>query len=401
MAQIGKRKYFTEITEVMDLPPLNNLQLDSYHWFLKTGFRELLEEISPIHDFTGKLLDLEIEDYFLEEPAVDETTARERNLTYKAPMRAKLKLTNKESGEIKETEVFFGEFPLMTDQGTFIINGIERVVVAQIVRSPGVLFVAEESEGQRFYGAKIIPVRGAWLELETNKRGIIWVKIDRKRKVPVTTLLRAMGFGSDEELRKQFEGVVKDKAFDFIERTLERDPAKSFETGVVEVYKKVRPGDLATIENAKQLISSMFFDFRRYDLGSVGRYKLNQRLGLSVPIDRKNRVLRPSDMVEIVKEIINLAQTEGEPDDIDHLGNRRVRAVGELLQGKIRVGLLRMERIVKDRMSVSDLAAVTPAQLINVHPITAALQEFFASSQLSQFMDQTNPLAELEHKRRV
>jgi DNA-directed RNA polymerase subunit beta len=401
MAEFTKRKFFTTTDEVMELPPLNNLQIDSYNWFLKEGFKELLEEISPVRDFTGKLFELSIEDYFLEEPVVDEATARERNLTYKAPMRAKIKLTNKETGEIKETEVFFGEFPLMTDQGTFIINGIERVVVAQIVRSPGVLFVSEESEGQRYFGAKIIPVRGAWLELETNKRGIIWVKIDRKRKVPVTTMLRAFGYGSDEEIRKAFAGVVKDPAYDFIEKTLERDPAKSFETGMVEVYKKIRPGDLATVENAKQLIQAMFFDFRRYDLGRVGRYKLNQRLGLSLPINRKTRVLQPSDLVEIVKEIINLSQTGGTPDDIDHLGNRRVRAVGELLQSKIRVGLLRMERIIKDRMSVSDPASVTPAQLINVHPLTAALQEFFASSQLSQFMDQTNPLSELEHKRRI
>lgn len=401
MAKILKRKYFTKIQDAIELPELNSFQIESYHWFLKEGFRDLLQEVSPIHDFTGKTLDLFFNDYFLEEALVDEDTCRERNLSYKASMRVRLSLVNKETGEIKESEIFFGDFPLMTQRGTFVINGVERTVVAQIVRSPGVLFTAEEVEGERLFGAKIIPVHGAWLEIETSKKGVISVKVDRKHKVTITALLRAFGYGSDEEIKKLFADVSANSEIKYIERTLERDASKSYETGLIEVYRRIRPGDLATVENAKQLISSMFFDVRRYDLGKVGRYKMNSRLGLDLPISLKTRMLRPEDMVEIIKEIIRLSATGDEPDDIDHLSNRRVRAVGELVQTKARMGLMRLERIVKDRMSVCDLSTVTPAQLINVRPLSAALQEFFSSSQLSQFMDQTNPLSELEHKRRI
>jgi len=399
---ITKRKYFSKITDVVSPPDLIEIQTQSYKWFLEEGLRELLEEISPIEDFIGKNLELHFLDYVIEEPKYDEKTVRERNLSYKASVRCKLRLVIKPTGEIKEQTVFLGDFPLMTKQGTFIINGVERVVVSQISRSPGVLFTSERVFQEELFGAKIIPNRGAWLEIETSSRGVITAKIDRKRKLPVTALLRAFGCSSNEELFKIFADVNTDPKKDFIKNTIEKDPATSEETGLMEFYRRVRPGDLVTVENARLLLFNMFQNFRRYDLSKVGRYKMNKRLGIETPIDREHRVLKKEDLIAVVREIIRLHNTPGSrADDIDHLKNRRVRSVGELVQNKVRVGLLRMERIVKDRMSVSDLATVTPAQLINVRPVVAVLQEFFASSQLSQFMDQTNPLSELEHKRRL
>ena len=293
----------------------------------------------------------------------------------------------------------------MTDRGTFIVNGIERVVVSQLVRSAGVFFTAEPFRARKYFGAKIIPNRGAWLEMETDQTNVIWVKIDRKRKVAVTSLLRAFGYGTNEEIMELFKDVDTHPSIKFIEATLEKDAAASEEEGLKEVYKRIRPGDLATAENARSLIHSMFFNFDRYDLGRVGRYKFAQRFGLDFTQEEienpEYRILKKEDLVKIVREMIRLNITQEEPDDVDHLGNRRVRAVGELVQNRFRVGLSRMERIIKDRMSTMDIANLSPSRLVNARPIIGVIREFFMSSQLSQFMDQTNPLAELEHKRRL
>jgi len=382
------------------LPNLVEVQTKSYDWLFKEGLRDLLDEISPVDDFTGENFSLTFGDYYLENPKIDEKTAREKNLTYKAPLRVKATLLNKKTEEIKEGEVFLGDFPLMTKRGTFIINGVERVVVSQIVRSYGVLFTADNVNGKNYFGAKVIPSRGAWLEIETNAKNVISVKIDRKRRIPITTLLRALGAGDSQKIKDIFDDVDVDDDNKFIESTLAKDPAKTYEEGLVETYKRIRPGDLATPESAKIFIETMFFNSKRYDLGRVGRYKMNQRLDMNLPNTPENRIFRLADLIEIVKEIIRLNNTFGaEPDDTDNLKNRRIRAVGELVQNRVRVGLLRVERIIKDRMSVFDPNEVTPAALVNARPIAAALQEFYASSQLSQFMNQTNPLAELEHKR--
>jgi len=382
------------------LPDLVEVQTKSYDWFFKEGLRELLDEVSPIEDFTGDVYSLSLGDYFLEKPKVDERTARDKNLTYKAPLRVKATLLNKKTEELKEGEVFLGDFPLMTDRGTFIINGVERVVVSQIVRSFGVLFTADNVGGRNFFGAKIIPSRGAWLEIETSSKNIITVKIDRKRRIPITTLLRAFGYGTDDEIIDLFSDVDIDENRKYIESTLKKDPAKNHEEGLVETYKRIRPGDLATAESAKSFIETMFFNPKRYDLGRVGRYKMNMRLEIDIENKPENRIFRKEDLILIIKEIINLNNTPGaKEDDTDNLKNRRIRAVGELVQSRVRVGLLRIERIVKDRMSVAEPSEISSQGLVNARPVGAALQEFFASSQLSQFMNQTNPLAELEHKR--
>jgi len=393
------RKYFKKISSYR-LPSLIEIQTASYENFFKEGLKELLREISPIEDFTAKNLSLSLGDYFLEEPKYNAEQSRKKNLTYKAALKCKGLLTNKQTKEVKEQEVFLGEFPLMTENGTFIINGIERVVVAQLVRSYGVLFVGEEFGERKLFGAKIIPNRGAWLELETSAKDVISVKIDRKRKVLITTFLRTLGYDTDEKIKELFQDVNTDKKHDYISATIEKDPAKTKEEAVVEMYRRIRPGELVNPETAAVFLESMFLNPKRYDLGKVGRYKINQRLGKDVPNVLENRVLLASDLMDIVKEIIRLNNSpDAQEDDIDHLKNRRVRTVGELIQNKMRVGFLRMERIIRDRMAVSDLATVTPAMLINARPITAVLQEFFASSQLSQFMNQINPLSELEHKR--
>ncbi len=386
----------------LELPNLIKVQTDSYDWFLKEGIRDLLNEISPIEDITGRNLILTFDDFNFEQPKATAEEARDKNLTFKAGLKVRAVLTNKVSGEVIENDVYLGEFPMMTKYGTFIVNGIERVVVNQIVRSYGVLFVKDYNKGRDLFGAKLIPSRGAWLEFETSYKNVISVKVDRKRRIPVTTFLRSLGYSKTEEIKKLFKDVDNHPENKYIETTLEKDPAENQEDGSVEVYKRIRPGDLATPENAKTFIDDMFFQLKRYDLGKVGRYKFNKRLQQDVVIDQSTRILRKEDIVEIVKEIIRLNNTPGsQSDDMDNLSNRRVRSVGELVQGRVRVGLMRMERIARDRMSVSDLDTVTPAQLINARPVVAALQEFFASSQLSQFMNQTNPLAELEHKRCV
>jgi DNA-directed RNA polymerase subunit beta len=389
----------------MPIPDLIEIQTDSYKWFLKEGLAELFDEINPVTDFIGRDLELYFEDYYLDEPKFSEVESREKNITYEAPLRVKMRLVNKKSQRSLNQEVFLGDFPLMTEKGTFIINGIERVVVSQLIRSAGVMFTAEFIKGKKCYGAKVIPNRGAWLEIETDPNKVMWVRIDRKRKVAITSLLRAFGYETDAELIKLFADVdlVKNKEEKtFIEATIEKDAAKNEAEGLQEVYRRIRPGDLASVDNARQLIHSMFFRFDRYDFGRVGRYKLNRRFDLDLPANKKeNRILRKEDLVLIVKEVIRLNITKEAEDDIDHLGNRRIRAVGGLIQNRFRVGLSRMERIIKDRMSTSDVASLTPSKLVNARPVIGVVREFFMSSQLSQFMDQTNPLAELEHKRRL
>ncbi|MBN2087214.1 DNA-directed RNA polymerase subunit beta [Candidatus Peregrinibacteria bacterium] len=397
---LNGRSYFTETVDDFRLPNLIEIQLNSYQWFLSEGLKELLQEISPITDFSGKKMELHFLNHSLDKPKHDPLTAKRKNLTYEASLKAHVQLINKETGEIKEQDVFLGSVPLMTDKGTFIINGIERIVVNQIVRSPGV-FYSRNLAAPQFFNAKIIPKRGAWLEIETDKKGIITVKIDRKRKIPVTQLLRIFGFDKDSEMLEMFKDVNVDLNNDYIQNTLEKDNARSKDDAYQGIYRKIRPGDLATPENAKQLIESLFFDFKRYDMGLIARYKLNKRFGTSIGSTMKDRVFQTDDFVNILKLLIELNNGEGEEDDIDHLSNRRIRSVGELVQNKFRMGLLRTDRIAKDRMTIMDLEAVTPTQLINCRPITAALREFFASSQLSQFMDQTNPLSELAHKRRI
>ena len=403
------RRFFTEAKSSIALPDLIEIQKDSYKWFLREGLSDLFEEISPITDFIGRNLELTLADYYLDEPKFNESESKAKNITYEASLRVKAKLENKKTGQSVTQEVFLGDFPLMTKNGTFIVNGIERVVVSQLIRSAGVIFTSEFIKGKKYYGAKVIPNRGAWLEIETDINNVIWVRIDRKRKVAITSLFRAFGYSTDEEIKQLFVGkndIIaggdgEQNLLDYIEATLSKDAAKNEAEGLKEVYKRIRPGDLATTDNARQLIHSMFFRFDRYDFDRVGRYKMNKRFGLDVPNNKANRVLRREDLVAIVKEVVRLNITQEREDDIDHLGNRRVRAIGELIQNKFRVGLARMERIVRDRMSIMDIDSLTPNKLINARPVISVVKEFFMSSQLSQFMDQTNPLAELEHKRRL
>ena len=392
------RAFMVEDEQLSQIDSLIEMQIDSYKWFLTEGLKELLTEISPIADFSGKKLELRILGHSFDPPKYQPDICRRRNLSYEAVMKGNVQLINKETGEIKEQDVFLGSIPLMTDIGTFIVGGIERVVVHQLVRSPGVFF-AKMPYYPKNHAAKIIPKRGVWLEVETDRRGIISCKIDRKRKIPVTQLLRVFGYDTDSKILDLFSDVTGEK--DYILTTLEKDTERTVADAYQSIYRKIRPGDLATPENAKQLVDSLFFDFKRYDSGAIARYKMNRRFNLKTPDDEEHRVFRVEDFVEIVKELIRLNNGEGTPDDIDHLSNRRIRSVGELVQNKYRVGLVRTERIVKDRMTVMDLETVTPMQLINCRPITAAMREFFASSQLSQFMDQTNPIAELAHKRRL
>ena len=400
-----KRKFFTDVASAMPVSNLIEAQHASYDWFLKTGIRELFEETSPITDFTGRDLELYFEEYYLDLPKFDEVTCREKNITYEAPLRVNVRLANKRTGQEVNQEIYLGDMPIMTDRGTFVVNGIERVVVSQLIRSPGAFFTAENVRGRRYYGAKIIPNRGAWIEIETDQNNVIWVKVDRKRKVAATSLLRAFGYGSSEEMEKLFADVNTHPNINFVEATLKKDASSTVEEGLIEIYKRIRPGDLATADNAKSLIHAMFFNFDRYDLGRVGVYKFNTKFSLGLSDERfdnkEERALSPEKLLLVLKEVVRLNVTQEEPDDIDHLGNRRVRAVGELVQNRFRVGLARMERIIKDRMSTYELESLTPNKLINARPVIGAVREFFMSSQLSQFMDQINPLAELEHKRRV
>ena len=416
---LPERVSFARIPDIRAMPSLIQVQLSSFDWFKREGLRELFAEISPIEDFTGKNLKLEfvVPDEPFQASKYSEDECRDRDATYAAPLYVIARLTYKETGDIVEKEIFMGDFPLMTKDGTFIINGAERVVVSQLVRSPGVYFTADDdpATGRQLFAAKLIPNRGAWLEFETSNKNQLSVKIDRKRKIPITTLLRAMAaigerdpgksertpdLRTDDALLKAFEDVDTNEAHRYIASTLDKDPVKTPDEALLEVYRKLRPGDPATLDNARNLVYNLFYHPRRYDLGSVGRYKLNRKLDLAIP--QTIRTLTQDDVIAIVRRMVALDNGQGRKDDIDHLGNRRVRSVGELIQQQFRVGLLRMERVVKERMSIiQDASTATPNQLINIRPVVAAMKEFFGGSQLSQFMDQTNPLAEIGHKRRL
>ncbi|MBV9524310.1 MAG: DNA-directed RNA polymerase subunit beta [Candidatus Dormibacteraeota bacterium] len=406
------RKSYGQIADKLEVGNLIQTQLDSFEWFKREGLRELFNEINPITDYTGKNYELRFLDYEFGPPKFDEEECRQRDMTFSAPLRINTRLhikTGENAGEIKEAEVFMGDFAMMTPEGTFIVNGTERVVVSQLVRSPGVYFTSNEdrTSGRLLFSAKLIPNRGAWLEIETSSKDILTVKIDRKRKVPVTTLVRALGYGTNEDIKALFAEIDTDPDHQYVAATLEKDTTTSVEEALVELYRKIRPGDPPTVENARNLLNSLFFNARRFDLSKVGRFKLDKNLGIPEDeareraLDKERRILDHNDFIGMIKKLISLNNGNGEADDIDHLGNRRVRAVGELLQNQFRMGLIRMERIIKERMTICDSLTVTAASLINARPVVAAIKEFFGSSQLSQFMDQTNPLAELTHKRRL
>ena len=485
LVQYGRhreRRSYARINEVLELPNLIEIQTASYDWFLEEGMKEMFQDISPIEDFTGNL-SLEFVDYSLADPKYSVEEAKERDATYNAPLRVKVRLINNETGEVKEQEVFMGDFPLMTDTGTFIINGAERVIVSQLVRSPSVYYSEKiDKNGRRGINATVIPNRGAWLEFETDAKDVAYVRIDRTRKLPITVLLRALGFSTDQEIID----LIGDN--DYLRNTLEKDNTETTEKALLEIYERLRPGEPPTVENAKSLLVTRFFDPRRYDLARVGRYKMNKKLDIKnrlfnqvlaetvvdeetgevlaeegslldrkllnklipylereenklgeslltphegvldeeIPVqsikiidpndpegerkltvigngmvDKSYKHITPADIIASVSYFFNLLHRVGHTDDIDHLGNRRLRSVGELLQNQFRIGLSRMERVVRERMSIQDTSSVTPQQLINIRPVIASIKEFFGSSQLSQFMDQTNPLAELTHKRRL
>lgn len=481
LVQYGRhrqRRSYARISEVLELPNLIEIQTASYQWFLDEGLREMFQDISPIEDFTGNL-SLEFIDYSLAEPKYPVDESKERDVTYSAPLRVKVRLVNKETGEVKDQDVFMGDFPLMTETGTFVINGAERVIVSQLVRSPSVYYSAKmDKNGKKGFSATVIPNRGAWLEYETDAKDVVYVRIDRTRKLPVTVLLRALGFGSDQEIID----LIGDN--EYIRNTLEKDNTENSEKALLEIYERLRPGEPPTVDNAKSLLVSRFFDPKRYDLANVGRYKINKKLHIKnrlfgqklaetlvdpetgeiiaeqgVTLDRRTldkildsleknvgfethkpfggvveddillqsikvyapndegekviniignayveepiKNITPADIIASISYFFNLLHGVGDTDDIDHLGNRRLRSVGELLQNQFRIGLSRMERVVRERMSIQDTNTITPQQLINIRPVIASIKEFFGSSQLSQFMDQTNPLAELTHKRRL
>ena len=404
------RKSYAKIPQVIDVPNLLQVQTNSFDWLKTEGIKELLQEMSPIEDYTGGRFSLsffnqidsgEVQ-YEFRYPKDSEGECRAKEITYEAPLDVTVYLLVKETGEIKEQRVFMGNIPVMTPRGTFVINGAERVVVSQLVRSPGAYFTtdADPSTGRELCFAKLIPYRGAWIEFETSSKDILSVKVDRKRKIPVSTLLRALGYTEDEEIYGLFADVDTNPDHPFIKTTIEKDvQVGSQDEALLEFYRRLRPGEPASMENARNLLVNLFFNPRRYDLGRVGRYKLNRRLDLS--IEASHRTLTNEDIVAIIKRMIRINNEESQADDIDHLGNRRVRAVGELIQNQFRVGLLRMERVIKERMTTQTDPNTTPAALINTRPVMAAVREFFGGSQLSQFMDQTNPLAELTHKRRL
>lgn len=476
--QHRERRSFARIKEVLELPNLIEIQTASYEWFLEEGLREMFRDISPITDFTGNL-SLEFIDYTLGDPKYPVDESKERDVTYAAPLRVKVRLYNKESDEVKEQDVFMGDFPLMTETGTFVINGAERVIVSQLVRSPSVYFHDKtDKNGKKGFGATVIPNRGAWLEYEIDAKDVVYCRIDRTRKLPVTVLLRALGFGSDQEIID----LIGDN--EYLRNTLEKDNTESTDKALLEIYERLRPGEPPTVESAKSLLYSRFFDPKRYDLANVGRYKMNKKLHIknrlfnqtvaetlvdpetgeilaeqgalidrrlldrliphlengigfqtisqvggvlegditlqSVKIYAPNneaqqeinvisnayiedaiKNITPADIISSISYFFGLLYNVGNTDDIDHLGNRRLRSVGELLQNQFRIGLSRMERVVRERMSINDTQSIVPQQLINIRPVIASIKEFFGSSQLSQFMDQTNPLAELTHKRRL
>ncbi|MBQ4577243.1 MAG: DNA-directed RNA polymerase subunit beta, partial [Firmicutes bacterium] len=404
-SELRQRRSYARIPEVVEMPNLIEVQKESYRNFMETGLKEIFQDVSPIQDFTGNLV-LEFGEYSFGEPKYTLEQCLERDATYAAPLRVKVRLINKESGEVKEQEVFMGDFPLMTDKGTFIINGAMRVIVSQLVRSPGVYFsIAADQNGETQYGATVIPNRGAWLELETDAAGYVYVRIDRMRKIPATVLIRALGYGSDEEVLELFNDHPA------IRHTLEKDPTHSENEALIEIYKRLRPGEPPTVESAKILLHGFFFDAKRYDLGNVGRYKLDKKLahGILKRLDAEGKVwsdeaqayvendgtpvyndylryLTKPDILETYRYFLRLMDGKEENDDIDHLGNRRLRCVGELLQNQFRIGLSRMERVVRERMTIQEVESITPQLLVNIRPVVAAIKEFFGSSQLSQFM---------------
>ena len=404
------KKSFGSGRHLLEMPNLIDMPRRSYERFLTEGLRELFDEVSPIEDFTGGRMELSFKEYRFEEPKYTETECRDRERTYAAPLRVRVELLVKETGEVKEQELFMGEVPVMTKHGTFIINGAERVVVSQLVRSPGVYFTSEidPATGRSLTAAKLIPNRGAWLEFETSTKNMVSVKVDRKRRLPVSVLLRAVDMeeglsdterGTDDRIRAILTDVDTDEDHPYLDATLAKDTSKNRLEALEEFYRRLRPGDPPTPENARELLEALFFTDRRYDLGRVGRYKLNKRLGLvDAPAER---TLRRDDLIAIVRRIWDLNVGRGHADDIDHLGNRRVRSCGELLQNQFRVGLLRMERVVRERMTITDPDEATPSALVNIRPVVAAMKEFFGGSQLSQFMDQVNPLSEIAHKRKL
>ncbi len=397
---MSKTKYAKRVTpmgiphtRLDDLPDLIEVQKKSFEWFLKEGLKEELLSFSPIKDYTGRLELHFLPNYTFDNAKYTVEEARIHDATYAKQLRVMIRLVNRDSGEIKEQEVYIGDIPTMTDKGTFIVNGAERVIVSQIVRSPGVYFKREISPaGKRLYNATMIPNRGAWLKIETDSNDLIYVKIDKNRKILATTLLKAMGI-TVSEMESLFTH------FEFLKKTLDKDTAETTDDALIEVYKKLRPGDPASAQGGRQILEARFFDEKKYDIGRVGRYKLNKKLNLNIP--KNQRTLTVQDIVASIEYLINLTYDEGTVDDIDHLGNRRIRSVGELLQNQFRVGLSRIERIVKERMTLQDSETLTPLNLLNTKPLVASLKEFFGSSQLSQFMDQINPLAELTHKRRI
>ncbi len=405
--QESRRRSYAKISNVLDVPNLIQVQLDSFNWFKTSGLEELFGEISPIEDFAGGRFELTFEDHYFESPKYTEEECREKEITFSAPLHVTVKLKvnapGPGQGEVKEQALFVGDIPMMTTNGTFIINGAERVVVSQLVRSPGVYFTVDSdaNTGRALSSAKLIPYRGAWMEFETSNRDVLSVKVDRKRKTPISTLLRAIGYGTNEMLIDLFSAVDTNPEHKFISTTIEKDSSVTNEDeALLEFYRRLRPGEPPSVDNAKSLLDNLFFNERRYDLGRVGRYKLNRRFDRDVPASI--RILEAEDIITLIKVMIQINNGQDSADDIDHLGNRRVRAVGELIQNQVRVGLLRMERVIKERMTTQmDPATTTPAALINIRPVVAAVREFFGGSQLSQFMDQTNPLAELTHKRRL
>jgi DNA-directed RNA polymerase subunit beta len=410
------RLSYARIAEVRDgvsddkfpIPNLIELQLESFKWFIDKGLRDLFDEISPIEDFTKKVMELRFLDYEFGDPKYSEEECRTKDLTFSRPLYVQVELLIKETGEIQRQRVYMGDYPWMTDMGTFVINGAERVVVSQLVRSPGVYYseLEDPGSGRMLFSAKVIPNRGAWLEFETNNKDQLWVKVDRKRKIAATTLLRAVGYETNDEIAGLFTAVDIDVEHQFIANTLDKDLTKTPSEALIEVYKKLRPGDPPTGDNARQLVESLFFNFRRYDLGRVGRYKFNKKLDdvsarMGIELPREQRTITREDIAAIVGYLIEANRGQHPKDDIDHLGNRRIRANGELIQNAFRIGLLRMERVVRERMTIQEIDKATPNALINIRPVVAAMKEFFGGSQLSQFMDQTNPLAELTSKRRL
>jgi len=398
---LRERRSFASLAEVLPPPDLIAVQKESFDWFVNTGLGETLADISPIEDFTGNLA-LQFLGHRFEAPKGDEDECKEKDMTYSRPLFVTAAFINKETGEIKEQTVFMGDFPMMTGKGTFIINGTERVVVSQLVRSPGVYFdrSTDKTSDKNVFACKVIPARGAWLEFETDKKDTVGVRIDRKRRQNVTVLLRALGFGDDDAILKLFDGAPS------IQATLEKDALQTEDEALIDIYRKLRPGEPPTVESARTLLDNLFFNSRRYDLSRVGRYKTNRKLGFGSDektIEEMGTVLRKEDILTTIQYLVRLHAGDGdyEVDDIDHFGNRRIRPVGELIQNQIRVGLSRMERVVKERMTTQDVEAITPQTLINIRPVVASLKEFFGSSQLSQFMDQTNPLAGLTHRRRL